>query len=116
MKILIVDDHILFREGVASLLHMQHDIEVIGQAGTVQEAVALATELRPDLILMDFGLSDGTGLEATQQILAVLPHIKIVFLTVHEDDDRLFRNSVGRQRVFAQKCAGHGALSLSAGC
>ncbi|MEZ4615458.1 MAG: response regulator transcription factor [Caldilineaceae bacterium] len=91
MKILIVDDHILFREGVASLLHMQHDIEVIGQAGTVQEAVALATELRPDLILMDFGLSDGTGLEATQQILAVLPHIKIVFLTVHEDDDRLFR-------------------------
>lgn len=91
MKILIVDDHILFREGLTSLLSTQNDIEIVGQASTVQEAVTLAKALHPELILMDFGLPDGTGLEATELILACQPHLKIVFLTVHEDDERLFR-------------------------
>ena len=90
MKVLIVDDHILFREGLVSLLDSQPDITVIGEAGCVQEAIAIARELEPDLILMDFGLPDGTGLDATQAILAERPDSKIVFLTVHEQDDRLF--------------------------
>lgn len=91
MKLLIVDDHILFREGLASLFNPQNDIEVVGQAASVQEAIKLATVLQPSLILMDFSLPDGTGLEATQAILAVQPNTKIVFLTVHEDDERLFK-------------------------
>lgn len=90
MKILIVDDHILFREGLLSLLNGQSDTQVVGQAGSVQEATVLATELRPDLVLMDFGLPDGTGLDATRAILAIRPETKIVFLTMHEDDERLF--------------------------
>ncbi|MFN8486063.1 MAG: response regulator transcription factor [Caldilineaceae bacterium] len=90
MKILIVDDHVLFREGLASLLSGQPDITVVGQASSVQEATALANELQPDLVLMDFGLPDGTGLDATKAILAIRPETKIVFLTVHEDDERLF--------------------------
>ena len=90
MKVLIVDDHVLFREGVVSLLNSQPDITVIGEAGGVDEAIATARELEPDLILMDFGLPDGTGLDATQAILAERPGTKIVFLTVHEQDDRLF--------------------------
>jgi two-component system NarL family response regulator len=90
MRILIVDDHPLFREGLVSLLNSQADFSVVGQAGSVAEAIALAHELGPDLILMDFGLPDGTGLDAIEAILADLPKTSIVFLTVHDEDDRLF--------------------------
>jgi len=90
MRLLIVDDHILFREGVVSLLEMQPDLNVVGQAASVHEAIAMTADLQPDLILMDFGLPDGTGLEATKAILARFPKINIVFLTVHESDERLF--------------------------
>jgi DNA-binding NarL/FixJ family response regulator len=89
MEIIIVDDHVLFREGQVGLFMSQPDFEVVGQASTVQEAIDLAAELSPDLILMDFGLPDGTGLDATKAILAVKPDIKIVFLTVYEADENL---------------------------
>jgi two-component system NarL family response regulator len=90
LRILIVDDHILMRTGLVSLFDGQPDFEVLGQAGSVEEAVVLTRELQPDLILMDFGLPDGTGLDATKAILAIQPDAKIVFLTVHEQDDLLF--------------------------
>jgi DNA-binding NarL/FixJ family response regulator len=90
MRILLVDDHVLFRQGLVSLLNAQPDFEVIDQVGTVATAVQSAVEKRPDLILMDLSLPDGTGLDATQQILAKQPDAKIIILTVHEEDDRLF--------------------------
>lgn len=90
VKILLVDDHVLFREGLVGLLDSQPDFQVIAQAGSVAEARRLARDLKPDIILMDFGLPDGTGLDATHAILGDNPDIKIVFLTVHEEDDRLF--------------------------
>lgn len=90
IRVLFVDDHILIREGLVTLLNSQPDLEVVGQAGSVREAIEMARELKPDLILMDFGLPDGTGLDATKIILADQPDTKIVFLTVHEEDDRLF--------------------------
>lgn len=85
-----MDDHILLREGLVSLFESQPDIEVVGEAGSVEEAVTLTQQLQPDLILMDFGLPDGNGLDATQRILSFQPDAKIVFLTVHEDDEYLF--------------------------
>lgn len=90
MKILLVDDHKLFREGLVSLLDQQLDMKVIAQASSVREAIALSRSLRPDIVLMDFSLPDGDGVEATQAIMADLPTAKIVFLTVHDDDTRLF--------------------------
>ena len=90
ISVLLVDDHILFREALSSLINRQPDFHVIGEAGSVSEAIPLALELKPDLVLMDFSLPDGTGLEATQAILARNPDISIVFLTMHESDDRLF--------------------------
>ena len=90
MRILLVDDHVLFREGVQSLLAAQPDMDVIGEAGSVAEAIKMARQLHPELILMDFVLPDGTGLDATTAILADLPQVKIVFLTFHDDDERLF--------------------------
>jgi DNA-binding NarL/FixJ family response regulator len=89
MKVLIVDDHVLFREGLVSVLSSRPEYQVVGEAGTVSEAIQKACLLKPDIILMDFHLSDGTGLEATQAILAELPECKILFLTI-EEDERVF--------------------------
>jgi DNA-binding NarL/FixJ family response regulator len=90
MKTIIVDDHVLFREGLASIIQSEPDIEISGLAGTVREAVEMAQTLRPDIILMDFSLPDGTGAEATRLILEDHPECKIVFLTMSEEDEDLF--------------------------
>jgi DNA-binding NarL/FixJ family response regulator len=90
MRILLVDDHILFQEGLANLIDSQPDLTVVGSAFSVRDAVEKAHRLQPDVILMDFTLPDGTGLDATREILAERPSTIIVFLTVHEEDDRLF--------------------------
>lgn len=90
MRVLIVDDHVLFQEGLTQLIGSQPDMSVVGCACLVQESITKALELKPDVILMDFSLPDGTGLDASRQILAQRPSTQIVFLTVHEEDDRLF--------------------------
>jgi two-component system, NarL family, nitrate/nitrite response regulator NarL len=90
MRILLVEDHLLIQQAMAHLLSAQPDITVVGGARTVQEAVSQSRRHNPDCILMDFSLPDGTGLEAAQAILAEQPHIKIVFLTIHEDEDKIF--------------------------
>jgi two-component system nitrate/nitrite response regulator NarL len=88
-SILVVDDHILFREGLVSLFQSTPDFRVVGQAGTVREGVEKALLNRPDIILMDFSLPDGTGLDATQIILEEMPDCKIIFLTVYETDQNI---------------------------
>lgn len=90
MKLIIVDDHILFREGITKLIARQSDMTVVGEGGSVREAVELARRLRPDLILMGFSLPDGTGLNAARAILSEQPNAKIVFLTNHDHDEDLF--------------------------
>ena len=90
MRILLVDDHEIFREGLLSLLRTHPDVEVIGRASTVSQAIEMALELDPEVVLMDFGLPDGTGLDATRAILAVKPHIQIVFLTVYDEIERVY--------------------------
>jgi DNA-binding NarL/FixJ family response regulator len=90
VKILIIDDHILFREGLISLVSRQPDMSVIGEGGSVQEAVELSRKLQPEMILMDFSLPDGTGLDAAEVILRERPETQIIFLTIHDDDERLF--------------------------
>lgn len=89
-RLILVDDHALFRSGLASVFANQPDLQVLGQAGSVNEAITLAREVKPDLILMDFTLPDGTGLDALRIILTEQPEVKIVFLTVHDDNERLF--------------------------
>ena len=89
-KILVIDDHILFREGLVSLFRSTPEFDVVDEAGSVKEGVEKAFEHRPDIILMDFSLPDGTGLDATCSILKELPDTKIVFLTVYETDENLF--------------------------
>jgi|SRR5579884_797432 DNA-binding NarL/FixJ family response regulator len=89
MRILLADDHPLFRDGVASLLTAWGH-QVVGQAGTGDEAVALADALRPDLVLMDIRMPGLSGLAATAQIKARQPETVVVILTVSEEEDDLF--------------------------
>jgi DNA-binding NarL/FixJ family response regulator len=90
MKVLLVDDHVLFREGLVSLLDSDPEFNVVGQAGSAREAVAKALHLKPDLVLMDFNLPDSDGAEASACILEALPDCNIVFLTMYEEDEKLF--------------------------
>ncbi len=90
IRVLIVDDHALFREGLASILSAQPDFEVIGEAADGLEATVKAQELHPDLILMDVSMPACDGLEATRRIKQVLPDIIIVMLTVRDEEEKLF--------------------------
>ncbi len=90
IRTVVVDDHAILRDGIINILDTQSDFEVVGGAGTVAGALEITHAFKPDLILMDYGLPDGTGLEATREILALYPETKIVLLTVHEEDDLLF--------------------------
>lgn len=90
IRIVVVDDHVLFREGLVAIIRSESDLEVVGQAGSVKEAVALIGSLKPDVVLMDFGLPDGTGVDATRAVMTEFPECKIVFLTMSEEDEDLF--------------------------
>jgi two-component system nitrate/nitrite response regulator NarL len=87
MKILIVDDHVLFREGLVSLLANQPDLTVVGEAGSADEAIAKTSELGPDLVLIDLFLPDGDGLEVMKILLSRRPETKVVVLTIYESED-----------------------------
>jgi two-component system nitrate/nitrite response regulator NarL len=89
MDVLIVDDHILFRQGLVSLLQSEPDFQVVGEAGSAREAVAKAAALHPHLILMDFNLPDSSGVEAAREILTEFPDCKIIFLTIYADDEKM---------------------------
>ena len=90
IRMLLVDDHVLFRDGLVSLLDSQLDMKVVGQAGTVREGLTLARTLRPDVVVMDLGLPDASGVDAIRAMVADQPAAKVLVLTVHEDDERLF--------------------------
>jgi two-component system nitrate/nitrite response regulator NarL len=90
IRVLLVDDHLLFRSGLASLIDPLEDMEVVGEAGDGREALERARELMPDLILMDIQMPGWDGLKATRLIKEEMPYVKIVMLTVSDDDKDLF--------------------------
>jgi DNA-binding NarL/FixJ family response regulator len=90
IRVIVADDHTLFREGLRALLASVADVEVVGEAATGAEVVALAESLLPDIILMDLQMPGMNGIEATRHILGTSPHIGVIVLTMFEDDDSVF--------------------------
>jgi DNA-binding NarL/FixJ family response regulator len=90
IRVLIVDDHQMFRRGVAMVLEQQPDLELVGVAGDGAEAVKLATEMMPDVVLMDVQMPRGSGIEATQQIKELVPSTNILMLTISEEEADLY--------------------------
>jgi two-component system nitrate/nitrite response regulator NarL len=89
LRVLLADDHLLFRKGLAQLLDSQPDFEVVGEATNGLEAVAQTQSLQPDLVLMDINMPNSDGFEATHRIKAKAPNVRVVMLTVSEDADDL---------------------------
>lgn len=90
LRILIADDHPMFRRGLHNAFESLPDMELIGEAASGEQAVDLALELQPDVILMDIGMPGLGGVEATRRILDATPHIRVLMLTMHENNDSLF--------------------------
>ena len=90
LRILVVEDHPLFRKGVVALLAAEPDLEVAGTAGTGEEAVVRTADLRPDVVLMDLQLPGMSGIEATRTIVAADPDVRVLVLSLFEDEDSVF--------------------------
>ncbi len=90
LRILIADDHPLFRDGIRMLLETMPDMQVVGEATNGEETTNLAISLRPDVILMDIKMPGINGIEATRRILAADPQIHVLIVTMFEDDATVF--------------------------
>ena len=90
-RLLLVDDHAVVRSGLRMLLASESDVEIVGEAGTAAEAIESASSVLPDVILMDIGLPDLSGIDATREIKKRFPRISIVALTIHEDEEYFFK-------------------------
>jgi two-component system response regulator NreC len=90
-RLLLVDDHAVVRSGLKMLLDAEQDVEIVGEAGTAAEAMEAVQTVVPDVILMDIGLPDLSGIEATRAIKQRHPNISIVALTIHEDEEYFFK-------------------------
>jgi two-component system, NarL family, response regulator NreC len=91
IRLLLVDDHVVIRLGLHMLLQSEPDMKIVGEAGTAHEALALLPDVQPNVILMDIGLPDLTGIEATNRIKQYNPEIAVVALTIHEDEEYFFK-------------------------
>lgn len=103
ISVLVVDDHEIFTQSLVRLLGSRPEIRVVGAAGSVAEAVAAAAAYQPDVILMDFELPDGNGPQATEQIKARTPEVKVIMLTARTDEDALIRAMAAGCSGFVKK-------------
>jgi DNA-binding NarL/FixJ family response regulator len=120
LRLLLVDDHEVVRQGLAALLARRPAFQVVAEAGTVAEALAAARRFRPDLVIMDVRLPDGTGIEACRDIRAEMPETRVVMLTSYPDEDAvlaailagasgyLLKQIRGRDLVAALEVVGRG--------
>src|SRR6202451_2958891 len=89
IRIMLADDHTLFRQGIKTLISAEPDMEVVGEAANGADAVTKAADVRPDVILMDIGMAGLSSFEATRQIRKNRPEAKVLFLTMYDDEDYL---------------------------
>ena len=90
IKLMLVDDHEVVRLGIRNLLERRPQFTIVGEAGSVAEAISVAHETRPDVIVMDIRLPDGNGVEATREIRGERPETKVIMLTSYADDEAIY--------------------------
>jgi DNA-binding NarL/FixJ family response regulator len=110
IRLLLADDHRLFREGVASVIERAPDIELVGQAATGEDAVRLVAELNPDVVLMDLQMPGAGGIAATGRIVKAHPSMGVIVLTMFEDDELVFAAIRAGARGYVLKDADRGSL------
>jgi len=91
IRLLLVDDHQVVRSGLRMLLASESDVEIVGEAGTAREALEAVRLLKPTVVLMDIGLPDLSGIDATREIKRTYPEVAVVALTIHEDEEYFFK-------------------------
>jgi DNA-binding NarL/FixJ family response regulator len=107
LRVLIADDHPLFRQGLRTAIDSDLGFEVVGDAATGTEAVARALELQPDVVVMDVQMPERNGIEATRDIVTQSPHIGVLMLTMFEDDDSVFAAMRAGARGYLLKGSDH---------
>jgi DNA-binding NarL/FixJ family response regulator len=110
IRLLLVDDHMIVRLGLRAVFEESADIEVVGEAGTVTEAIDAASRVEPDVVLMDMRLPDGSGVDACRQILATHPQTRVVFLTSYDGEEEVFSAVFAGARGFLLKEIGSDSL------
>jgi two-component system, NarL family, response regulator DevR len=110
LRVLLVDDHEVVRQGIAALLKATDDIVVAGEAGSVREAIGEAERARPDVVVMDVRLVDGSGIEATREIRARRPQTQVLMLTSFADDEALFASIMAGASGYVLKQVKSGEL------
>lgn len=113
IRVLVADDHLLFRDGLRALIASAPDCELAGEATTGTEAVSLAEELQPDVILMDVKMPDMDGIQATRKIASTSPHAGILVLTMLDDDNSVFTAMRAGARGYLLKGASHDEMLLA---
>ena len=113
LSVLVADDHPLFRQGVRAVVGAQPDIVVVGEAATGVEAVSAATELQPDVVVMDLQMPELNGIEATRRIVAASPHIAVLVLTMFEDEESVFAAMRAGARGYLLKEAGPAEIAIA---
>jgi DNA-binding NarL/FixJ family response regulator len=111
LRVLIADDHPLFRKGMRMLVESLPEMEVVGEAATGEEAIARAATLAPDVIVMDLQMPGGSGIAAARTILNASPHIRILMVTLFEDNESVFTALRAGARGYVLKDAGEGAMA-----
>jgi DNA-binding NarL/FixJ family response regulator len=107
LRVLIADDHPLFRDGLRALLASAPDTEVIGEAASGSEAIERALELQPDVVVMDLHMPEVNGIEATRRIVESSPHVGVLVLTMFEEDDSVFAAMRAGARGYLLKGSDH---------
>lgn len=110
IRVLIADDHLLFRDGLRALLLSADDLELVGEATTGEEAIALASQAQPDVILMDIQMPGLNGVDAARRIVQMSPHIGILMVTMFADDASVFLAMRAGARGYLLKGANHSEM------
>jgi two-component system response regulator NreC len=105
IRLLLVDDHAVVRSGLRMLLMSEEDMEIVGEAGNAAEALETVRLLKPDVVLMDIGLPDMSGIDATREIRKLHPDVAVVALTIHEDEEYFFKMLDAGARGYVPKRA-----------